>query len=241
MLYLEKVVEVSAEEEELRDDHSRDTSNDNTNKEDDKSDEDIVNDNEDTSQNYLTCDICDREFNTIAERNSHIERHFMSIECPNCLRTFVGDRAFEFHTSIGKCKNVVIAERFKCSLCNEKVFDSKEAYNKHISSKHKCVISDDRISCTQCNRTFAKLKYLRKHIREVHERATPFSCKTCGKRFNRKANLIEHELIHQNKYLAVCKTCQKSYRTPSALKLHERTHTGEKPYVRRFFLSCTTN
>ncbi|XP_031638773.1 zinc finger protein 91-like [Contarinia nasturtii] len=184
-----------------------------------------------TSNHHLTCDICDREFITVTERNEHIEDHFLTVECPHCLRTFVGDRAFNHHTSTGKCKEFVVSDRFKCDLCNEKMFDSKDAYNKHVSAKHKCVISEDRIDCTQCNRTFAKLKYLRKHIREVHEKATPFHCKTCGKKFNRKANLIEHELIHDNKYLAVCKTCNKSYRTPSALKLHERTHTGEKPYV----------
>lgn len=183
------------------------------------------------SSMIVSCDICDREFNTIAERNHHIEEHFKQIECPICLRTFIGDRAFEFHTSTGKCKGAKInLELFRCSLCNEKVFDSMDTLNNHMRSEHDCSINAERLSCERCNRTFGKMKYLRKHIRELHDMATPFDCKTCGKRFNRKANLMEHELIHQGKYLADCKTCGKSYRTTSALRLHERTHTGEKPY-----------
>lgn len=179
------------------------------------------------------CDICDREFSTVAERNQHIEDHFKQIECPICSRTFTGDRAFEFHTSTGKCKAAKTKtnlELFRCSLCNEKVFDSMDTLNNHMRSEHDCSINAGRLNCERCNRTFGKVKYLRKHIRELHDMATPFDCKTCGKTFNRKANLMEHELIHQGKYLAECKTCGNSYRTASALRLHERTHTGEKPY-----------
>lgn len=182
------------------------------------------------SKKHLTCDICDREFTSVVERNSHIEQHFKSIDCPSCSRTFVGDRAYEFHISTGKCKTVVDLDKFRCNLCNEKVFDDIETLNSHMHNEHKCVVTDERIACEICDKTFGKLKYLRKHIRELHENTTPISCKTCGKTFNRKANLIEHELIHDGKYLAVCKTCGKSYRTSSALKLHQRTHTGEKPY-----------
>lgn len=179
----------------------------------------------------VCCDICDREFATIDERNGHIEEHFKQIECPICSRKFVGDRAFEYHTSSGKCKGAdAKLELFRCSLCNEKVFDSKDTLNNHMRTEHKCSVVNGRLHCDECHRTFGKIKYLRKHIRELHDKATPFHCKTCGKKFNRKANLIEHELIHDGKYLADCKTCGKSYRTPSALRLHERTHTGEKPY-----------
>lgn len=180
----------------------------------------------------VRCDICDREFDGIQERNEHIEEHFKQIECQSCSRTFVGDRAYAFHTSTGKCKNAKgQSGLFRCSLCNEKVFDSKEALDVHMRDVHKCSYIGERLKCEQCDVTFGKVKYLRKHIREVHEMATPFHCSVCGKKFNRKANLIEHELIHDGKYLADCQTCGKSYRTASALKLHERTHTGEKPYA----------
>lgn len=176
--------------------------------------------------------MCDREFDGIAERNQHIEEHFKQIKCPNCSRTFVGDRAYAFHTSTGKCKKAKVKSGlFQCSLCNEKVFDSMDTLTAHMLGVHKCSFSGERLKCEQCNRTFGKVKYLRKHTREVHEMATPFNCTVCGKKFNRKANLFEHELIHEGKYLADCRTCGKSYRTASALRLHERTHTGERPYA----------
>lgn len=188
-------------------------------------------DDEQQTSKQLTCDICDRIFSTIADRNEHIEEHFKQIQCPSCMRSFTGDRAYEFHISSGRCKEAVDVDKFRCSLCNEKVFDSIEAFNNHLRTEHNCFVSENRIGCELCNRTFGKLKYLRKHIRELHQNATPFECKSCGKEFRRKSNLIEHELIHQNKYLCECKTCGKSYRTSTALKVHQRTHTGEKPYV----------
>lgn len=194
-------------------------------------DEVEIYENQQNTSKHLTCDICDHTFTSILDRNQHIEDHFKQIECPNCNQTFTGDRAYEFHISTGKCKESVDLNKFRCSLCNEKVFNNVDALNSHLFTEHKCYISNERIECDQCKRSFGKLKYLRKHIRELHERATPFECKICGKTFNRKANLIEHDLIHQDKYLATCSTCNKSYRTPSALKLHERTHTGEKPYL----------
>lgn len=183
-----------------------------------------------SSSTTVRCDICDREFDGITERNEHIEEHFKQIKCPTCSRIFVGDRAYAFHTSTGKCKNTKVKPKFRCKLCNEKVFDSMDALNAHMRSVHQCSYSGDRLNCEQCDRTFGKVKYIQKHIREIHDMATPFHCSFCNKKFNRKANLQEHELIHEGKFLADCQTCGKSYRTASALRLHERTHTGEKPY-----------
>lgn len=122
------------------------------------------------------------------------------------------------------------AERFRCILCNAKVFDSKELLHSHLESEHHCIIDDDRLICISCNRSFAKFKYLKKHVAEVHEKMFQLSCHICKRQFNRKANMVEHMLIHENKYTAKCHVCSKSYRTPSALRLHLRMHTKEKPY-----------
>lgn len=184
-----------------------------------------------TISNHIVCDICDQSFNSITERNKHIENHFKVIDCPNCNRQFVGDRAFEYHTSFSKCKHKVNQTKFRCNLCNEKVFDSKQKLAEHEIKEHNCAIDSSQIICETCNKIFGRIKYLKKHILEVHSKKTQFYCDSCGKNFNRKSNLTEHMLIHENKYLAKCETCGKQYRTPSALRLHIRMHTGEKPYT----------
>lgn len=51
------------------------------------------------------CDVCSDE--------RTFDSFFKSIECPNeCSRTFIGDRAYEYHISTGKCKEAVDLDRF---------------------------------------------------------------------------------------------------------------------------------
>ena len=180
------------------------------------------------------CDMCDRRFVCRDERNRHIEEHFKSIECPVCHKFIQGDRAYQYHTSYGKCCDMVEAKRiFKCDICNQKVFDSPEALQQHHNENHNVIIDRSTVLCEICNTKFAHIKYLKKHISEIHTKATQYVCDTCGKKFNRKSNLKEHLLIHTDLRLSKCDVCEKSYRTPSALKLHYRMHTGKSNFDER--------
>lgn len=183
-----------------------------------------------SDQLLFTCDICNERFSSKDERNAHIENHFKTLKCEKCGGEFVGDRAYEYHLWRSSCSSNSSKEKFRCWLCSDQCFDTKRELSEHERNAHNCIIDTTQIKCGLCNRLFAKLRYLRKHMVELHSNRNHFECEVCGKQFNRKSNLVEHMLIHENKYLAKCETCGKSYRTPSALRLHVRMHTGEKPY-----------
>lgn len=69
-----------------------------------------------------------------------------------------------------------------------------------------------------------------------HERAHNeklFTCKYCGKAFNRPKKVEIHQRIHTGEKPFRCNTCGKLFAEAGNLKKHQKVHTGERPY------SCT--
>lgn len=69
-----------------------------------------------------------------------------------------------------------------------------------------------------------------------HERAHNeklFTCKYCGKAFNRPKKVEIHQRIHTGEKPFRCMTCGKLFAEAGNLKKHQKVHTGERPY------SCT--
>lgn len=190
----------------------------------------------------IPCDICDKKFATIEDRNAHIDDHFKSYTCKTCEAVLVGDRQFEHHRLSNKCvaKKKIDSVTFECFVCHKGNFFSMRSLKIHFNRNHNQTKpkTTTKHICEFCKKKFANVYILKSHVNQIHLEVNRFECEDCGKVFNRQSNLQWHQLIHQNQLPCVCKICGKSFRTLSGLNLHKRTHTGEKPYVRRFYLSC---
>ncbi|XP_067088284.1 zinc finger protein 692 [Osmerus mordax] len=82
-----------------------------------------------------------------------------------------------------------------------------------------------------CGQIFSTVQYLNYHVKYKHLHQRSFLCPqpSCGKSFNFKKHLKEHEKLHSNQRDFICDRCGGAFRNNSQLLIHYRTHTGEKP------------
>ncbi|XP_005754296.1 zinc finger and SCAN domain-containing protein 12-like isoform X1 [Pundamilia nyererei] len=84
-------------------------------------------------------------------------------------------------------------------------------------------------SCHTCGKRFNQSSTLRSHVR-THTGERPYSCDTCGKSFGQSAALYIHKAVHSERLFS-CDICGKSFSHKNYLPIHMTTHTDEKPYV----------
>ena len=114
----------------------------------------------------------------------------------------------------------------KLKLCTECGISVANLKN-HMSDVH----HRDKKSeiCPKCDKVFQKLKYLKKHMKDCHEKAP---CVQCGKLYGSSKMTRHIASAHSNQNLRKfkCEVCGKGFTTCQNLKDHNNVHTGEKPY-----------
>eukprot|EP00347_Sterkiella_histriomuscorum_P001460 403371956 len=87
--------------------------------------------------------------------------------------------------------------------------------------------------CTQdgCGKVFNCKKALKEHER-THNQDRPFKCELCDQTFTQYSSLQKHARVHDKKKPFKCSTdgCYQAFSQVSNLIRHQRIHTGEKPY-----------
>ena len=114
----------------------------------------------------------------------------------------------------------------KCGICG-KDFPCHSALSVHSVvhtgiRRHPCLLCEDT--------SFTQESSYRRHLFVFHSPEPPYTCDTCGRRFNGKATLKKHELTHAGLKRFVCDVCDRSFLRIDYLKEHKRIHAGIKPY-----------
>ncbi|KAF8560495.1 hypothetical protein P879_05446, partial [Paragonimus westermani] len=98
-------------------------------------------------------------------------------------------------------------------------------------------------SCDRCSKSFTTKKYLRSHLKTIHESPRLFICPLCGKQLAREKGLNQHvRTIHEGNWSVFCSICGKGFINRCRLKkhctnVHERSNRFPCPICDKGFTS----
>lgn len=121
--------------------------------------------------------------------------------------------------------------RFVCEIC-DKYFYSSYNLKRHSIAHSKAKL----IFCSHCHKGFTRLERLVEHKKKEHLEIGSHSCRVCGKRFDRFANLKRHSILHagNGEHLKrhACEVCGKGFSKLYRMRQHTNVvHLGLKPYT----------
>ncbi|OWR45326.1 zinc finger protein 221 [Danaus plexippus plexippus] len=187
--------------------------------------------------------LCAHMKRNVSEITAAITKH----ECEVCNTIFPSSKSLKLHKRMhdpvksrplgpqesedGTTDNV---EKFLCNVCNKLI---PENYRTIHQNSHK---SSNKMNCDICNKKFLSKENLEMHM-GVHnldkitigkqDKALPYECLYCNRKFGRPHEKVKHERIHTGEKPHSCDICGKSFRVSYCLTLHMRTHTGARPYA----------
>ena len=113
--------------------------------------------------------------------------------------------------------------KFKCRDC-ERIFNSHQALNQHIKSKHEGV----KYACNQCDYQATQQGHLTTHIQFKHE-GVKYTCNKCDQQFTHQSSLTAHIQSKHEGVKYVCNQCDQQFTAPNGLTMHiQSKHEGVK-------------
>ena len=131
------------------------------------------------------CEFCEYRCYEASDIKNHVQKVHDKIkthQCDICQKLFGTTAELNQHIS-------AVHEGLKphqCSQCDRK-FSARGGLDSHIKTVHE----EKKVICPICGASFSVFA-LKRHIKGVHEKATPFVCKICNHGFKQSGNLKYH-------------------------------------------------
>ncbi|KAK7492232.1 hypothetical protein BaRGS_00016529 [Batillaria attramentaria] len=187
---------------------------------------------------HVICKLCSETFSMKDLRAHIVEKHAgLSLgdvvsdpifRCSQCPKEFLRPDVLRMHEFRHKGE-----KPFPCDKCGS-TFSSKGTLRIH----QRVHTNYCPHLCSVCGKKFRWQASLSSHIQTHHfqqpidmdGKPIRYTCKECGKEFDRKMYLQCHMKYHKSMFPFICAQCGKRCITMSRLKIHMSTHEGPKPF-----------
>ena len=189
---------------------------------------------------------CGESFDQIADLQTHQQMQHQSenTEEDKCIRIELNETENSDVIYFGEIEDIREDEKLPIVTDDQLIENAKNAqlFDVEINCgidrvEAKELTGNVSYPCNFCEKVYKNELGRAIHTKTVHEQGTLFGCKICGKFFDDKPMLEEHEKLHE-KGKFDCTTCGKTFSSSKVLKRHLRVHTGEKPFKCEYCHKC---
>ena len=176
-----------------------------------------------SAEKQFACAECGKQYSTLYLLKAHV------------LSQHVGETAYRCNV----CKKVMscipalqthmmdihsTVRPYSCPYCG--LTFAREA----MLTNHCYVHYSSRYSCKHCTSRFKSLVSYKRHLLEVHDEGTWYSCEICEHKFVYRSNLRRHLAVHSDALPYVCSECSKPLKSKYGLRCHQLWHSGIKQF-----------
>jgi KRAB domain-containing zinc finger protein len=141
--------------------------------------------------------------------------------CQRCGKQFIHRQSLRRHVR----EQHETKKYYKCKDCADEYFDRKKELETHLQSVHGMLYA-----CKLCHQWYRSKKkaqparhrclVLGPRVHHQHQ------CDTCGKMFDRRKYLRQHERVHVSEKTYLCSCCDKAFKFFSGLRKHQKMKHG---------------